>query len=40
MVLALLMTPEADTFLQLISNGKTYSNIWLNLFPNGMWFNL
>ncbi|MEK7990130.1 MAG: metal-dependent hydrolase [Thiotrichaceae bacterium] len=40
MVIAFLMTPDTNTFLRLVSNGQTYSNIWMNLFPNGMWFNL
>ncbi|MCV6637031.1 metal-dependent hydrolase [Candidatus Albibeggiatoa sp. nov. NOAA] len=40
MTLAFLMTPNADSFLQLVGSSQTYSNIWSSFFPSGMWFSL
>jgi len=37
-ILAFLMTPSIDPFLQLVFSGQTYFNIISNLFPSGMWF--
>jgi len=34
------MTPKADNFVELFSNGQTYANIWGNLFPDGTWFEM
>jgi membrane-bound metal-dependent hydrolase YbcI (DUF457 family) len=40
MTLAFLMAPSSEPFIELMTNSKTYANIWHNLFPRGMWFNL